>query len=92
MIKLHAAYDVFGRACEHRFHPACLVTSARVAGEGDEEKRIGVAMTKKTAEAGRDEDGEEEEEEDIPISCPVCRAEGSLKRREWEEGVRMASA
>ncbi|KAF8523258.1 hypothetical protein BU17DRAFT_43946, partial [Hysterangium stoloniferum] len=76
MIKIHAAYDASGRACEHMFHAGCFVTSARVAGEGEES----------------DEAGTDAEEEMIPVSCPVCRAEGSLTRGEWEEGVRMAMA
>jgi len=89
MIKIHAAYDSLGRACEHMFHAGCLVTSARVAGEGedgdgdgdlDEARERGLA----DAEVGTDA------EEMIQVSCPVCRAEGSLTRGEWDEGVRMA--
>ena len=57
--------------CEHRFHPACLVSAERVAGWGQEVK---------TGEpAGEDED--------VEVSCPVCRAHGVISRIEWEEGA-----
>ncbi|KAF8574986.1 hypothetical protein K439DRAFT_1665239 [Ramaria rubella] len=79
-IKIRAAYDGCGRACEHVFHPACLVTSARVAGvrgEGDGEDAV--------VQGG-------EAEAELQVSCPVCRAVGSLNRGEWDEGVRASEA
>ena len=65
--------DTSGReaVCEHKFHPACLVSAGRVAGWGHEEK---------TGEpAGEDED--------VEVSCPVCRSVGVISRLEWEEGA-----
>ncbi|KAI0754780.1 hypothetical protein C8Q80DRAFT_1141054 [Daedaleopsis nitida] len=57
--------------CEHKFHPSCLVSAGRVAGWGHEVK---------TGEpAGVDED--------VEVSCPVCRAVGVISRVEWEEGA-----
>ena len=65
--------DASGRdsVCEHRFHPACLVSAGRVAGWGHEEK-VGEP-------AGEDED--------VEVSCPVCRSVGVISRTEWEEGA-----
>ncbi|EKM52100.1 uncharacterized protein PHACADRAFT_262563 [Phanerochaete carnosa HHB-10118-sp] len=59
------------RACEHAFHPACLVSAERVAGwSGADQKR-------------EVEDGEVEAE----VSCPVCRAVGVITREDWNEGA-----
>ena len=80
-ITIRAAYDAHGKACQHSFHPACLVTSARVAGvTGDE--------------TGRQQEEEEEVAQDdgLQVACPVCRAVGSLSREEWNEGVQASEA
>ena len=61
-----------GYVCEHRFHPACLVSAERVAGWGVEEEE------KKEKEI----DGEE-----VEVSCPVCRAVGCVGRDVWDEGA-----
>jgi len=60
--------------CDHRFHPACLVSAERVAGWGD-------SMDVK-------EERESGEDEEVEVSCPVCRAVGSISRTEWDEGAR----
>ena len=60
-----------GDVCEHRFHLACLVSAERVAGWGGSE----------------DKKNEETEDEEVEVSCPVCRAVGCVTREEWEEGV-----
>lgn len=57
-------------ACEHTFHPACLVSAERVAGW-----------------SGADQKREVEGEEDIEVSCPVCRAVGCISRADWDEGA-----
>lgn len=57
--------------CDHRFHPACLVSAERVAGWGHEVE---------TGEpAGEDAS--------IEVPCPVCRAVGVISRTEWEAGA-----
>ncbi|KAI0079525.1 hypothetical protein K474DRAFT_1591976 [Panus rudis PR-1116 ss-1] len=58
--------------CEHKFHPACLVSAERVAGWGGEDKK---------------EDKMEGTDEDVEVSCPVCRAVGYVSRTDWEEGA-----
>ncbi|KZT23394.1 hypothetical protein NEOLEDRAFT_1180055 [Neolentinus lepideus HHB14362 ss-1] len=61
------------RVCAHKFHPACLVSAERVAGWGEME----------------DEEKEEKGlEEEVEVSCPVCRAVGVVSGEEWSEGVR----
>ena len=61
-----------GQACEHTFHAACLVSAERVAGwSGADAKR----------EVG------EGEEEQVQVSCPVCRAGGCISREDWDEGA-----
>ena len=57
--------------CEHKFHPACLVSAGRVAGWGHDVK---------TGEPA-------DEDEEIEVSCPVCRAVGAISRVEWEQGA-----
>ncbi|TFK90526.1 hypothetical protein K466DRAFT_543309 [Polyporus arcularius HHB13444] len=57
--------------CEHKFHPACLVSAERVAGWGREVK---------TGEPAGDS-------EQVEVSCPVCRAIGVISRLDWEEGA-----
>ncbi|KAI0715656.1 hypothetical protein C8T65DRAFT_694692 [Cerioporus squamosus] len=57
--------------CEHKFHPACLVSAERVAGWGHEVK---------TGEPAGDDD-------EVEVSCPVCRAKGVISRLDWEEGA-----
>ncbi|KAA1474660.1 hypothetical protein DENSPDRAFT_756421, partial [Dentipellis sp. KUC8613] len=61
-----------GAVCAHKFHPACLVVSERVAGWGQE------------IEEDKEEMGEEAE---VGVGCPVCRAVGVIPREEWEEGA-----
>ncbi|RPD62587.1 hypothetical protein L226DRAFT_482339 [Lentinus tigrinus ALCF2SS1-7] len=63
--------DTSGSVCEHKFHPACLVSAERVTGWGHEVK---------TGEPAGDE-GE------VEVSCPVCKAMGVISRLEWEEGA-----
>lgn len=79
-ISIRAAYDSHGKACEHSFHPACLVTSARVAGVTGEEEDV---------EGG---EGESSEDDGLQVACPACRAPGSLTRAEWDEGVLASEA
>ncbi|KAI0632280.1 hypothetical protein C8Q77DRAFT_1124801 [Trametes polyzona] len=62
-----------GAVCEHKFHPACLVSAERVAGWGGEDKK----------EERENENGGE----DVEVSCPVCRAVGVISRLDWEEGA-----
>jgi len=57
--------------CEHIFHPACLVSAERVAGWSGADQKREV------------EDGEEE----VQVSCPVCRAVGVISREDWDEGA-----
>lgn len=71
-VQPHGAYDTRGRLCEHKFHPACLVASARVAGVDDEEMDM----------------ENEDDESEIELACPVCRADGTLSHKEWQEGVK----
>lgn len=59
------------RVCEHTFHPACLVSAERVAGWSGADQKREV------------EDGEEE----VQVSCPVCRAVGVISREDWDEGA-----
>lgn len=59
------------RVCEHAFHPACLVSAERVAGWSGADQK-------------REPDGEDEE---VQVSCPVCRAVGRISREDWEEGA-----
>lgn len=91
-VQLHGAYDARGRACEHSFHPACLVASARVAGlDGhghiyEDEAEDG--LDSHDRETQMDTDAEEDQREhDLELSCPVCRADGTLHHQEWQEGV-----
>ncbi|KAL1950513.1 hypothetical protein VTO73DRAFT_5637 [Trametes versicolor] len=58
--------------CEHSFHPSCLVSAERVAGWGGEDKK---------------EERENDEGEDVEVSCPVCRAVGVISRTDWDEGA-----
>lgn len=58
--------------CEHQFHPSCLVSAERVAGWGGEDKK---------------EERENNEGEDVEVSCPVCRAVGVISRLDWDEGA-----
>ncbi|TFY72632.1 hypothetical protein EVG20_g386 [Dentipellis fragilis] len=67
-----------GAVCAHKFHPACLVVSERVAGWGQE------------LEDDKEKMGEGEEAE-VEVSCPVCRAVGVIPREEWEEGARASA-
>ena len=57
--------------CEHAFHPACLVSAERVAGWSGADQKREV----------------EEGEEDVEVSCPVCRAVGCISRADWDEGA-----
>ncbi|GJE91628.1 hypothetical protein PsYK624_077780 [Phanerochaete sordida] len=59
------------RVCEHTFHPACLVSAERVAGWSGADQKREV------------EDGEEE----VQVSCPICRAVGVISREDWDEGA-----
>ncbi|KAF7791464.1 hypothetical protein EIP86_002480 [Pleurotus ostreatoroseus] len=65
-------HDMEGKtaACEHSFHPACLVSAERVAGW-----------------SGADQKREVEGEDDVEVSCPVCRAVGLITRADWDEGA-----
>ncbi|KAI0667693.1 hypothetical protein C8Q78DRAFT_1052122 [Trametes maxima] len=57
--------------CGHKFHPSCLVSAERVAGWGGEDKK----------------EEQENEGEDVEVSCPVCRAVGTISRVDWDEGA-----
>lgn len=59
------------RVCAHTFHPACLVSAERVAGWSGADQK-------------KDVDGEQEE---VEVSCPVCRAVGCISREDWDEGA-----
>ncbi|KIP01308.1 hypothetical protein PHLGIDRAFT_39147, partial [Phlebiopsis gigantea 11061_1 CR5-6] len=59
-----------GRVCEHTFHAACLVSAERVAGWSGADAKREVA----------------EGEEEVQVSCPVCRAVGCISREDWDEG------
>ncbi|KAF8591428.1 hypothetical protein K439DRAFT_894675 [Ramaria rubella] len=60
--------------CQHMLHSACLVLSARVAGW----KRVSSNSTSPQ---------ERENFSAAEVSCPSCRAVGTVSREEWEEGV-----
>lgn len=82
-IVIGAAYDGHGNACRHSFHPACLVTSARVAGvTGEEEDH---------PDRARD-GGHDMQNGELQVACPACRAIGLLTRAEWDEGVQASEA
>lgn len=57
--------------CGHKFHPACLVVAERVAGWGGED----IVKEEKTGD------------EEVEVSCPVCRAVGCITRDEWDDGA-----
>ncbi|KAI0789125.1 hypothetical protein C8Q75DRAFT_807235 [Abortiporus biennis] len=59
--------------CEHRFHPACIVSAERVAGWG----------TSEDSKEEKEKDGDEE----VEVSCPVCRAIGCISKEDWDEGA-----
>ncbi|KIJ55135.1 hypothetical protein M422DRAFT_774264 [Sphaerobolus stellatus SS14] len=88
-IELHAAYDAMGRACEHKFHPACIVTSARVSGTRDSMPII-IPETRVLEKDQIEEVPERQhvDGEEILVPCPACRAEGWMWKEEWEEGVK----
>lgn len=60
-------------ACNHSFHPACLVSMTRVAMS----VKGGAAEPERDAETG-----------EIEIGCPVCRVSGVIAGDEWDVGVR----
>ena len=70
-ISIHKIGGQGEKVCEHTFHPSCLVSAERVAGWSG-------------ADAKR-ELGEDEEE--VQVSCPVCRAVGCISREDWDEGA-----
>ncbi|KAG6896688.1 hypothetical protein C0992_006678 [Termitomyces sp. T32_za158] len=55
--------------CGHTFHPACLVSAARVANALGED--VNVAQG-----------------DFVEVGCSVCKGVGSVRREEWDEGVR----
>jgi len=64
------------KVCEHTFHGSCLVSAQRVAMSArGEDVEVDIV---------NDADGEEQ----VVVSCPVCRADGCVGKMEWEEGVR----
>ncbi|TFK52387.1 hypothetical protein OE88DRAFT_1657632 [Heliocybe sulcata] len=65
--------DVDARVCAHKFHPSCLVTAERVAGWGEK----------------MEDDVKEEKmpDEEVEVSCPICRAVGVVSGADWEEGA-----
>ncbi|CAL1712225.1 unnamed protein product [Somion occarium] len=65
--------------CDHKFHTACLVSAERVAGWGADEKEEDMEDRRMVGEEGQDED--------VEVSCPVCRAVGCVSRADWEEGA-----
>ncbi|KAF5377849.1 hypothetical protein D9615_006721 [Tricholomella constricta] len=61
-----------GLLCAHTFHPACLVSAARVGMRG--------------AEASVVREGEEEGGA-VEVACSVCRGVGNVAKGDWDEGV-----
>ncbi|GJJ15889.1 hypothetical protein Clacol_010167 [Clathrus columnatus] len=89
-VQLHGAYDSRGRLCEHSFHSACLVASARIAGINVHEDDGLEDVRRADGEIEMNKDGNEEAlgGRELEISCPVCRADGTLSHQEWREGVK----
>ncbi|KAI0086950.1 hypothetical protein BDY19DRAFT_860419, partial [Irpex rosettiformis] len=67
----HNGADLQDKVCEHLFHPACLVSAERVAGWNGADEKK----------------GPEGDEEEVEVSCPVCRAVGVISREDWDEGA-----